>query len=131
MYIEHGIKLFEIMAGVRQYDLENDEDIKAVKFSGQQAREKIVEEEKKKMQLQGEDAETVKKACEELGEIDLSTDLTGTISFESYLKIFELIVKLQVGILHDIEQKAKEERRPFLENGDQQKYATTCMTMLA
>lgn len=119
VYITHGVKLFEIMAGNKEFNLEEDEDVKAIKNASRQEREQMQEEAKKKMMLGEEDMVTVKAACEELGEIgDISTDLSGMMDFDIYVKIFVVIVKLQVTILKTVEDKAKAERMVHLETKD-------------
>lgn len=130
VYMKYKVKLFEIMSGLKEFDLENDEEVKAVKFAGKQQREQMMQEEKKKLALEPADMEIVTKSCEEAGELDLTPDLTGTMKFESYLKIFEVVVRLQVSMLKKIEDEAKEERKTYLESKEQQKFATCCVKMM-
>lgn len=76
------------------------------------------EEAKKQMMLEGEDLEIVKQACAEVGSLKASFDLQGLMDFDTYMKIFVVIVKLQVTLLKKVEDSAKTERATHLENKD-------------
>lgn len=77
-----------------------------------------------------EQTEEVKEVCKEAGEIDSTPDLEGLLAFDEYLKIFRIVVILQVRFLKRIDDEHKLERRAALEVGDQKKFAETASKML-
>ena len=96
IYMKHGVKLHELMAAMVEYDLENDEDFKAVKNSHLAERQQIMEQKKEEMKLPAEDLVFVKEVCDEIGTVDSSPDITGSMAYDEYVKIFTAVIKVQV-----------------------------------
>ena len=56
--------------------------------------------------------------------------MSGNLPFDQYLKIFKIVVILQVRFLKRIDDEYKLERRAALEAQDQKKFAETASKML-
>ena len=82
------------------------------------------------LELKAEDMEELKQVCSEVGSIDVTPDISGDLLFEQYLKIFRIVVILQVRFLKRIDDEYKLERRAALEEGNQKKFAETTSKML-
>lgn len=80
---------------------------------------------KESLKLQGEELDEVKALITAAGPIDVTPDMYGVIPFEQYLKIFSVVVTMQVRKVARHENENKEERRALLESGDQQKFAVS------
>lgn len=87
-------------------------------------------EAKKAMLLGAEDMAIVEKMCEGFTNMDTSPDLSGSLNVDTFMKIFEVIVRLSVKLINKSETESKAQRRVYLENKDQQNFAQSCMMML-
>ena len=67
------------------------------------------------LQLKPEDEEELKQVCTEVGSIEATPDMSGNLPFDQYLKIFKIVVILQVRFLKRIDDEYKLERRAALE----------------
>lgn len=75
--------------------------------------------------MSGTELEEIKALIAEAGAIDLAPDMYGMLPFEEYLKLFSIIVTMQVRMVSRIENANKEERRQLLDAGEQQKFAVS------
>ena len=134
LFIAHGVKLADLQRAIVEFDLENDEKVKYAKSVNLASREQLVKIKTEKMmeeiKVNPEQTEEVKEVCKEAGEIDSTPDLEGLLAFDEYLKIFRIVVILQVRFLKRIDDEHKLERRAALEVGDQKKFAETASKML-
>lgn len=91
------------------------------------SREQMVKEKQEKMmeeiKVNPEQKEEVDEVCDEAGEIDVTPDISGNLAFDEYLKIFRIVVILQVRFLKRIDDEYKLTRRAALESGDQKTFA--------
>ena len=82
------------------------------------------------LKVKPEEEEEVKEVCAEVGSIDSTPDIAGLLNFDEYLKIFKVIVTLQVRFLKRIDDEHKLQRRAALEANDQKTFAETTSKML-
>ena len=134
IYINHQVKFHEIMAANKEFDLENDEDYKALQISQNAERQKILDLQRKENKLSADDMVFVKKICTEIGSVNVDPGMIGVMAFEEFTKIFTAVVKVQVILCRRIEDAAAVERRNILKEPEteetQQKYGTCCMKMM-
>ena len=74
--------------------------------------------------------EELKQVCSEVGSINSTPEMSGNLAFDEYLKIFRIVVILQVRFLKRIDDEYKLERRAALEESNQKKFAETTSKML-
>ena len=68
------------------------------------------------MKLNPEDQQEVETVFQEAGPIDVSVGLGGAMKFEEYLKIFSILVRLQIRFFKRNDDKYKEQRQGALKS---------------
>ena len=115
LYMKHKVKMVDLQKAQKQYDLENDEELKQNKNLTLAAREKLAKENNAKMRkelaMTEEEQKEIREACEALGEVNVTPNSTGKIDVNEWLKLLGVSVKLQVRFLARIEEKHRHERR--------------------
>lgn len=122
IFIEHSVKLADLQRAIVEYDLENDDEVKQCKNLNLASREAMVKEKQEKMmeelKLEPDQQEELKEVCAEVGDVDATPDDSGDLKFDQYLKIFKIVVILQIRFLKKIDDESKLERRAALEASD-------------
>jgi len=77
------------------------------------------------IKLSPEQRVEVDEVCDSVGDIDVTPDLQGNLAFDEYLKVFRIVVVLQVRFLKRIDDEHKLTRRAALQSGDQKTFAET------
>lgn len=103
IFIKHQVKLHELQQGIKDYDLENDEDVKALKGSQLAERKQMQEKQKEENKLSEEDQSIVKKIMEEIGTVDGTPDISGNMTKDNYEKLFEAVIRVQVHLMAKVE----------------------------
>ena len=123
LYMKHGSRAVDILRAVAEHDLDNDNDVKELKNMIMGEREKITKAKEDKikavLKLDPADQEEVEKAFKDAGPIDVSTGFGGAIQVQEFLKIFKLLVMLQIRFNKRHEDKYKKQRKAALKSPDQ------------
>ena len=77
---------------MKEHDLENDEDVKALKGSQLAERKQMQEKAKEDNKLSEGDMAICKQICEGIGAVDATPDISGMMSKDNYEKIFEAVI---------------------------------------
>lgn len=120
--IEHGIRNRDLKHAQIGYDLEND---KAVK----QCEQKLLNA-KRKDKFKREQDLAFHSVCQERGPVDLTLDEDGYLKFEEFLRIFSMVVALEIRVLRLLDNQFKPERLIALQNQDHKHFAETVATFL-
>lgn len=134
LYLKHGVKLVDLQRAERQYDLENDDDVKKCKAANLAAREQQakakMEEMKSSLKPSDEQATVIKQVCADMGDIDATPGINGQMNWEEYIKVFKCVVQCQIKFSKKIDEECKADRLAALDSGDKQAYAKACQMMI-
>lgn len=115
-------------------DLDDDEDVVAREKFALAEREKLKKEEankfKQSLKLTEEQEKEVQELCKASVTVDGTPELNGLLAFEEYIKLFSLIVTLQIRFTIQISEENKEARREALANDDKAAFAETTSKQL-
>ena len=70
------------------------------------------------LKVSDEEEVEVKQVCKEAGDIDITPSMDECLNFDEYLKIFSIIVALQIRFCSRLDKASRDERRAILAAGD-------------
>ncbi len=127
LFIKHNCRLHEIQHGIKQFSLDKDPEIlaqsNAIKASRIEEGKKKEEDLKKQLKVSDEDQKSIDDLIASSDTIDVTVGQDGMLDWAEYLKLFKLIVTLQVRYTIQTKAKMAEVRRAHLEKGDKNAYA--------
>ena len=121
IYLTHKLKLADLMRGIEEYKLEEDEDVKALKAANMQVKTKAREKIESAQKLSPEAEKNVLAAVEAAGPIQALNE-HNVLHFEDHVKIQSIISKLGISIMNQKHIAFKTERRKFLEEKKEAEY---------
>lgn len=129
LYIMLGITYSDFTRGLKEHDNIFDEEVKAVESMIHQERKNYDEmkrdEYKASIRLPRQYQKQLREMCEASVPVVGTPDINGLLAFEEYLKLFKLIVTLQIRFGLQIQEENKNVRRQALKNDDKVTFATT------
>ena len=109
-------------------DLEDDEDVKERESFALAERERLkkedMEKQRQELQLTEEQNKQVIEACKASPNVDSTPELNGLMAFDEYMKVFSIIVALQIRFTIEINEDNRDERQDALENDDKATFAS-------
>lgn len=127
LYIKHSCRLHELQHGIKQFGLDKDPEImaqaNAIKASRIEAGKKKEEDLKKQLKVSDEDQKNIDALIASSDKIDVTVGQDGMLAWAEYVKLFKLIVTLQVRYTIQTKAEMATPRRAFLEKGDKNAYA--------
>ena len=127
LYIKYGVKAVDLIRANGEMNIDDDDEIKMLKNMIKAEREKLAGEKKEKLRqsllLQGEQREEIKQKLEEAGPIDTTPTVSGVIETEEYMKIFKIMIGLQILFMTRVDEDNKVQRKAALGGSNQQAYA--------
>ena len=137
IYMKHDVRFIDILHAQKKHGLENiedDEELKTMQDANKARRQNMQKEKKQAardaLKLDPDQLAGVEEACNAAGEINTEPNMEGILNWEDFMKVFQVIVKLQIKTAVEIQNKHKDARREALGAGDKQKFAQACSEMM-
>lgn len=121
IYLKYNIKMAEIMRGTKKYDLDNDDDIKALKAANNAQREQVMKERQAANQLPQDQLDRIIAMVKEAG--GPITVEGGLLSMDDYLKVFSVVVRAILKATPSVMDASCEERRKLLAEKKEREYS--------
>ena len=97
MFIKYRVRITELLQAVKDFDLENDPEIKAMFAASNKVKENIRSEQAKKIQnlLTPKQQREIVTLCQQAGApLQIQTDAAGVMNYNNFLTIFTVMLRL-------------------------------------
>lgn len=121
LYLKYKLKLSDLMRAVNEYKLDDDPDVKALRASQLQIKQKMKEKMEAAMKLSPEQEKMIQAAVESAGPIKPLTE-HNVLEFNDHIKVQSVISKMGILIMETKNVAFKTERRALLEDNKEQEY---------
>lgn len=136
IFVKHGVRMADMLAAEKEFKLDQDPELIALKNANKARREQQQQEAQKdaikdiKASITPEQQAEIDELIAEKGPVDATPSADGKLEEDEFWKAFEIMVSLQIRYAHRITHRTAEERRALLKAGQKQQYAEAMQQML-